>query len=423
MQQIGLPQTTRSAGPFSDRRTLGIVLAGFCTFLDLYTTQALLPLFRTVFHASEVAVSLTVSATTLAVAFSAPIVGLVADRMGRKRVIVAATFALAVPTLLAATSTSLTALVFWRFVQGIFLPGIFSVSMAYIAEEYGPTGGAGKAMSAYITGNVVGGFMGRFLSGLFATHLGWRWAFVLIGLLNLLGAVAVARLLPLAKNFVPVTSWRTSIASFGLHLRNKQLLATYAVGFNVLFAQVATFTYVCFYLAAKPFGLSAAALGSLFFVYLLGVFITPLSGRAIDRWGYRRVLVGGVTASCVGILIALSHILWVEIVALAISSSGVFISQVAGSSHVGAVAKTARSSASGLYVMCYYLGGSFGGVVPGYLWATGGWPACVALIVFVQLVTVSLALAFWADKPQPKAVLSEDDAVVLATEEGETRIL
>lgn len=418
----GCSDESHSASPRFDRRMVGIILAGFCTFLDLYTTQSLLPLFRQAFHAPEIAVSMTVSATTLAVAFSAPFVGMLADRLGRKKVIVASTFGLAIPTLLAATSHALPVLVFWRFVQGLFLPGIFTVSMAYIAEEFGVVG-AGKAMSGYITGNVVGGFMGRFISGVTATHFGWQAAFVVIGLLNLIGAFSVSRLLTLSKNFVPVAGWRSSIASFGDHLRNKKLLATYAVGFNVLFAQVATFTYVGFYLSEPPFNLTSAALGSLFLVYLLGVVITPLTGRALERYGYRAVLTAGVMSSCVGILLALTHSLLVEVLALAITSSGVFVSQVAGSSHVGYVATKARSSASGLYVMCYYLGGSFGGVVPGIAWARGGWPACVALIVVVQLFTVSVALTTWGGKRVvvPATTLEED--VALATEAGETRVL
>ena len=47
-----------------------------------------------------------------------------------------ALFALAVPTLLAATSQSLHALVFWRFAQGLFVPGVIAVMMAYINEEF-----------------------------------------------------------------------------------------------------------------------------------------------------------------------------------------------------------------------------------------------------------------------------------------------
>jgi len=70
------------------------------------------------FHASEVLVSLSVSAPVLAVALTAPILGLVSDGVGRKRVIVASMLGLALPTALAATSASLGQLIFWRFLQG-----------------------------------------------------------------------------------------------------------------------------------------------------------------------------------------------------------------------------------------------------------------------------------------------------------------
>jgi predicted MFS family arabinose efflux permease len=54
------------------------------------------------------------------------------------------------------------------------------------------------------------------------------------------------------------------------HLRNPQLVTTYAIGFCVLFTQVAMFTYVTFSSRAAPLRLSTVALGWLFVVYLIG---------------------------------------------------------------------------------------------------------------------------------------------------------
>ena len=79
-------------------------------------------------------------------------------------------------------------------------------------------------------------------------------------------------------------------------------------------------------------------------------------------------------------------------------SIGVFLCQSAASSCVGVVAGHARSSAAGLYVGCYYLGGTVGAVVPGLIWAMGGWTACVTLIVAVQFLTVSLVICFWRNR-------------------------
>ena len=69
-------------------------------------------------------------------ALTAPFIGLLAESVGRKKVIVPSLYALTVPTLLAATSQNLHQLIFWRFMQGVFVPGVIVVIMAYINEEF-----------------------------------------------------------------------------------------------------------------------------------------------------------------------------------------------------------------------------------------------------------------------------------------------
>lgn len=91
---------------------IATALVGFCAFLNLYSPQPLLPLFTQVFHASKVEASLTVSATTTAVALSAPWVGAFADILGRKRLIVPALLILSLLTGLASTASGLHSIIF-----------------------------------------------------------------------------------------------------------------------------------------------------------------------------------------------------------------------------------------------------------------------------------------------------------------------
>src|SRR5581483_9833661 len=95
--------------------TLPVVLAGSAAFLNLYATQPLLPLLQRTFDASQFAVSLTITAPTVAVALFAPIVGRVADAVGLRRVIVASSLLLAALTAAAATSTPRARLIRRRF--------------------------------------------------------------------------------------------------------------------------------------------------------------------------------------------------------------------------------------------------------------------------------------------------------------------
>jgi MFS family permease len=371
------------------RAVFAAMIAGGCTFLNVYCTQPLLPLFQRLFHASEVQVSLTVGAVTLSVAIMAPFVGLVAETIGRKKVIVPALFAMAVSTLLTATAGSLPALIFWRFVQGLFVPGVIAVIIAYINEEF--PGRAGTVMSAYVAGTVFGGFLGRFLTGVIAAHYDWRAAFVVLGVLDLLGALAVRQWLPLAVNFVPAKHIFKSFGDTWGHLQNPRLLAVCGMGFTVLFSLTGAFTYANFHLARPPFNLNAAALGSVFFVYLAGCVVTPLAGRFMDRHGFRRTALLSVGMSISGLLLTLAPQLPVLIAGLALFSSGIFISQSAATVLTGRLAERSRSAAAGLYVTFYYLGGSLGTVAPAWFWLNGGWPACVGLFATASLATLGFS--------------------------------
>jgi len=381
------PNRSESPAPAT---ILACMLAGMCTFLNVYCTQPLLPYLQQVYNSSVIGISLTVSSTILAIALMAPVVGLMAESIGRKKVIVPSLYALTVPTLLATTSQSLQALIFWRFMQGLFVPGVIVVMMAYINEEFaGPY--VGRAMSAYITGTVLGGFLGRYISGLVAHHLDWRGSFVAIGLLNLVGAIVVQRALPKARNFVRSTGWRTSVTDGLVHLRNLRLLAVFGMGFAALFCLVGVFTYVNFYLADPPFHLNSAQLGSVFFVYLFGLIVTPLSGRFLDHYGIRHTALLAFGFALVGLTLTLIRNLPLIIAGLALFSSGVFIFQAVGTVQTGIIAQRARSSAAGLYVTFYYIGGSFGAIVTGWTWVADGWRACVMLLMGVAGVAVLLA--------------------------------
>jgi MFS family permease len=328
------------------------------------------------------------------VALSAPFLGLLADSVGRKRVIVASMIGMAIPTVLAATAANLPQLIAWRFLQGVFTPGIISVAMAYISEET-PRELAGSTMSIYVTGGVVGGFFGRFASGLIASRWGWQTAIVTLGIATFAGAALTWWRLPRSTNFVPLHNAAESAASLRAHLRNPQLLATYAVGFNVLFCLVGVFTYVNFYLADPPFSLGPAALAGIFSVYLIGAAVTPYTGRLLDRIGNRRVLVGASLMASAGGCLTLIHSAPLVIAGLALAAAGAFASQAGASSYVGKVAGQARSSAAGLYVSFYYFGGCAGSVIPGIFWKQAGWPGCVALVVAMQCVIALIASRVW----------------------------
>src|SRR6478672_10709783 len=121
-----------------DPRKVAIAAAGFCAFVNLYSPQALLPALAREFGTGAAEISAIMTASALAIALAAPFAGAIADVLGRKRVITAAMLAVALPMAGAAFAPDVPALIVWRFLQGLMLPPIFAVTVAYIGDEWPP---------------------------------------------------------------------------------------------------------------------------------------------------------------------------------------------------------------------------------------------------------------------------------------------
>ena len=73
-----------------DLRSFAVATAGFASFVNLYSPQALLPQLASEFHVSAGEISELMTAGTGAIALTAPFTGVLADIVGRKRLITAA---------------------------------------------------------------------------------------------------------------------------------------------------------------------------------------------------------------------------------------------------------------------------------------------------------------------------------------------
>lgn len=373
---------------------IAVCLAGFCAFLNLYAPQALLPSLAHEFGVGAAAISTIMTASTLAIALTAPFTGAVADVLGRKRVITAAMIAIVVPTTFVGLAADVHQLVVWRFIQGLLLPPIFAVTVAYIGDEWPPSQVTSIA-GIYTAGSSLGGFSGRFLSGLLADLFGWRAAFLVLAALTLAGAVGIALMLPRERKFVPSIGIMSSIVQMVRHLQNPQLVATYAVGFGVLFNFIATFTYLSFHLAAPPYNFSPTLLGAVFVTYLVGVAAAPTAGRAVGRFGRRKFTLWVIAIWVCGIALTLASSIALIMLGLALCAGCGILCQTVSTGYVTTTAKAGRSSAVGLYVTSFYFGGSVGAFVPGLAYEHGGWPACVELVVGILTIMALIVMLTW----------------------------
>jgi MFS transporter, YNFM family, putative membrane transport protein len=377
-----------------DTRSLAVATSGFCAFVNLYTPQALLPELSREFGVSASDISWLMTAGTGAIALTAPFTGVLADMVGRKRLITAAMFGAVAPTLIMTMVGSVPSFAFWRFVQGMLLPPIFTVAVAYIGDEW-PAADVPRIAGIYISGTSIGGFCGRFIPGMLSDLIGWRLAFSVVALLTLVSAIIVALTLPHERQFVRSGGLADSLKQMLRHLRDPQLVATYAIGFGVLFNFIATFTYVSFHLAAPPYLFSPTLLGALFLTYLASSPIVPWVGRAIVLFGRRPFVLGVIALWIVGVLLLLAPPVSVIMTGLTLCAVCGMVCQAVSTGYVTLTAKEGRSSAVGLYATSYYVGGSAGAFLGGLAWTFSGWGGCVAVIVVMQVIIAAIVAIMW----------------------------
>lgn len=367
---------------------LALFLCGCAAFLNLYATQSILTTFAAQFHISAKAAGWSITVTTLAVAITAPFVGRLTASFELRTVIAVAALLLAVPALMTAYAGSFAEVLVWRFVEGMLIPVVFATSVAYIGDRWhGAT--VTEVTSLYVAGTVLGGFAGRFVTGVMTEYVGWREAFELLAVLSVMVGGFIQFLLPdNPPRVAPVKA-----ASSGVF--RKPLVAAYAVGFCVLFSQVAAFTYAGLYLGLPPFNLGPAALGTLYMVFLLALIVIPIAGRLSKARPHAELLAVAAVLGISGSALTLAPSLGCIVAGLALSSTGVFLAQAAANAFISATAQGNKAGAVGVYLTCYYLGGSCGAIVPALMWERWGWAGCVALVTGFQLLTLLIALTGW----------------------------
>lgn len=378
---------------------VALFLAPAFIFANMYTTQAILPVLSSDFHIGAPTAGLTVSVLVLAVAIGSLFYGPISDVVGRKPVMVCAAFLVTIPTLLCGLAPNFTLLVIMRALQGLLMPGLTSVAIPYVNEEFDGKG-RGLAMGIYTSGLTLGGLFARVGSAALTGLLNWHIALLAFVLPTLIAAVAMWRFLPdtsstrLAQQARISTRLsingaflRQTLHDMWLHLHSRRLVGIFIIGFSSFFGFIGIFTYLPYYLTGPLFHLPTIALGLVYLLWLNGVF-APLAGSIAGRIGSRKAIAIANCLAIVGLLITLAPSLPLVIIGLALLALGMFSVVPSANLYLGEQTTTAKGTAASMYLSLYYFGGSVGAVLPGvtYLWA--GWLGVVILCMGMILISL-----------------------------------
>jgi predicted MFS family arabinose efflux permease len=376
-------------------RSVVIGLTAFLTVVDLFATQAILPLLARHYQVTPAAMGFAVNATTMGMAVAGLVVGFFSPHIDRRLGILISLAVLAVPTSLLASAPNLTVFTILRVAQGLCMASAFALTLAYLGEQCSAMD-AGGAFAAYITGNVASNLVGRLISATVSDNLGLATNFYFFALLNLAGALLVFFTIKRVQPMHSIGPAQSPVSAMMEHWRDPALRAAFGLGFCILFAFIGTFTYVNFVLVRAPLSLGMMGVGLVYFVFLPSVVTTLLAGKAVALFGMRPSLWGGLVVAALGLPLMLSSHLADVLAGMVLVGVGTFFAQACATGFVGQAARTNRGVASGTYLACYFFGGLVGSAVLGQLFDHFGWLACVAgvgaALVLGCVLTASLRI-------------------------------
>ncbi|OOF32150.1 MFS transporter [Salinivibrio proteolyticus] len=386
-----------------------LAFGSFLIFCNLYLFQPMLPVFASNDGISETRANWLLAAATLGLAFSLVPWAVLSERLGRRPIMLVSLWMLPAIGLLMASTDSFWLIVGLRALMGAALGGFAAVAVAYMAEEFSAKAFA-IAVGSYISANSLGGISGRVAGGMMTDWWGWQGAVLGMAVLSLLGVALVTKLLPRQQYFTQGnTSLLTHSRGVLSHLRTPRLWLAMLIG-GINFALfVNLFSVIAFRLVAPPYQLPVSLVSSVFICYLAGTVTSRLSGRWVLRFGAIRGMAFGTIVAMLGVLVTLHHDITWMIVGLLVVSGGAFFTHSLAYGWVSRQANQGKATATALYLVHYYTGGSLGGFYLIAAWQHYAWEGVVVAACSLGFAVLALVLALYKStgKSKPAASSSE----------------
>ncbi|EJI6687997.1 TPA: MFS transporter [Vibrio parahaemolyticus] len=359
--------------PEYKRITLSLALGSFLVFSNLYLLQPMLPTFATLFSISETQVNWLFAASTLALSFSLVPMAVLSESIGRKPVMMVGLFSIPAISALMLLGDSFIFLVACRALIGIALAAFAAVAVAYMAEELDKHAFS-MAIGTYIAANSLGGIAGRISGGLLADNFSVDVAIEVMMVVTLIGVICAHYLLPKQRNFTPSSSsLRHQNRAIIGHFRNQRVWFAMLIGGLNFALFVNLYSVMGFRLVSAPHNVPVGLASLIFICYLGGTFSSRCAGHWSKRYSSILGMFLGAVVSMAGMWIAAFESLAAMLIGLLLISFGAFFTHTLAYGWVGQNATQAKATATALYLVHYYVGGSLGGFLLLYCWQHGGW--------------------------------------------------
>jgi len=175
--------------------TVSIMLATIMQALDTTIANVALPYMQGSLSAAQDQITWVLTSYIVAAAIMTPVTGWVTGRFGLKRVFLVSVAGFTVASMLCGGATSLSEMVVFRLLQGVFGAALVPLSQSVLLD-INPREKQGQAMAIWGAGIMVGPILGPTLGGWLTFNYNWRWVFYInlpVGILAFLGILAFVR--------------------------------------------------------------------------------------------------------------------------------------------------------------------------------------------------------------------------------------
>jgi MFS transporter, AAHS family, 4-hydroxybenzoate transporter len=184
--------------PLSVFQVRVLVLVGCLVFMDGFDVQMIgfvAPALLRTWHLGADALGPIFAAGLLGMLLGSTSLGVLADRIGRRPVLVGATFFVALCVMGTAATQSVNQMLILRFFTGLGLGGVLGNAVT-LASEYCPSARRASLLMGISCGFTAGAILGGVLAAILIPRAGWQSVFVVGGLLPLGVALLLMRALP-----------------------------------------------------------------------------------------------------------------------------------------------------------------------------------------------------------------------------------
>jgi len=194
------------------------VMCGLIVFVDGFDAQAMgyvAPALTVALKIPRSVLGSVISSGLVGMMIGALVSGPLADRIGRKPVLIGCSLIFGLGSLLTATAQSVESLMFWRAITGLGMGGAMPNAIA-LTSEYMPQRRRAGAVTMMICGFSLGAAVGGLVAASIIPRFGWPAVFIVGGIIPIAIALAAAVLLPESIRFLLVRGGTESRARASL---------------------------------------------------------------------------------------------------------------------------------------------------------------------------------------------------------------